>query len=297
MVKKRRPLNLRGFQVFEAVARHRSITRAASELGITQSAVSHQLRNLADRTGEDLVERRGRAISLTEAGARLALSLGSAFDLIEQQVTSLEGDRRIVRAGVYSSFATGWLIPRLSHFLDAHPDIDLRLVMLYDPHETSSRVADLFITSEPVEVGYTARRLFGEQLVPVSAATGPADFTSPIRLISAEAEIGLAGRAWEAFALLNDLDTSAIKSGDWLCCSHYILALEMVQSGLGAALLPDFMVARQLADGTLQRLPGIALPTGQSYEIHTAIERRQDPALGSFSTWLQYMVAADEIMS
>lgn len=297
MVKNRRWLNLRSFQVFEAVARHRSITQAAIELGITQSAVSHQLRNLAERMGEGLIERRGRAISLTAAGGRLARSLGSAFDMIEQQVTSLEGNRTIVRVGVYSSFATGWLIPRMVPFLAAYPHLDLRLIMLYDPHETSSRIADIFITSEPVEIGYSAKRLFGEQLIPVCSPTAPGDFTVPMRLISAEADAGLAGRAWEAFALLNNLDTSSIKSGEWLCCSHYILALEMVQSGLGAALLPDFMTARHLADGTLSRLPGTPLPTGQSYEIHVPIERRQDPAIGCFSTWLQQAIAEEPWMN
>jgi DNA-binding transcriptional LysR family regulator len=294
MVKSRRVLNLRSFQVFEAVARHRSIAQAAMELGVTRSAISHQLRNLAERTGEDLIERKGQAILLTEAGARLARSLRSAFDLIEQQVTSLEGNREIIRVGVYSSFATGWLIPRILPFLAAYPHLDVRLIMLYDPHETSSRIADIFITSEPVETGYAAKRLFGEQLVPVCSPSGPSDFTAPMRLISAEAEDGVAGRAWEAFALLNALDTSSIKSGEWLCCSHYILALEMVQSGLGAALLPDFMVERLLVEGALRRLPGVPLPTGQSYEIHVPIERRQDPAINSFSTWLQ-QTAAEEV--
>lgn len=293
MVKNRRFLNLRNFQVFEAVARHKSIAPAATELGVTQSAVSHQLRNLAERMGENLIERRGRAIHLIEAGVRLAASLESAFDIIEQQVTSLEGNRRVIRVGVYSSFATGWLIPRMAPFRVAYPDIDLRLIMLYDPHETSSRIADVFITSEPLEIGYSAKRLFGEQLVPVCAPGSFDDFSSPMRLISAEATPNLIGRAWEAFAHLNDLDISAIKAGEWLCCSHYILALEMVQARMGAALLPDFMVARQIAAGTLQRLPGASLPTGLSYEIHVPTERRQDPAISQFSAWLQ-QVAAEE---
>ena len=293
MVKNRRFLNLRNFQVFEAVARYRSIAEAATELGVTQSAISHQLRNLAERMGEDLIERRGRAIHLTEAGSRLAASLESAFDIIEQQVTSLEGNRRIIRVGVYSSFATGWLIPRMSPFRAAYPDVDLRLIMLYDPHETSNRIADVFITSEPVEIGYSAKRLFGERLVPVCAAGSFNDFSSPMRLISAEATTNLMGRAWEAFARLNDLEISSIKSGAWLCCSHYILALEMVQSRMGAALLPDFMVERQIAAGTLCRLPGASLPTGLSYEIHVPAERRQDPAISQFSAWLQ-QVASEE---
>lgn len=293
MVKNRRFLNLRNFQVFEAVARYKSIAQAATELGVTQSAISHQLRNLAERMGEDLIERRGRAIHLTEAGNRLAASLESAFDIIEQQVTSLEGNRRVIRVGVYSSFATGWLIPRMAPFRAAYPDVDLRLIMLYDPHETSNRIADVFITSEPVEIGYSAKRLFGERLVPVCAADSFNDFSSPMRLISAEATTNLMGRAWEAFARLNDLEISAIKSGAWLCCSHYILALEMVQSRMGAALLPDFLVERQIAAGTLRRLPGASLPTGLSYEIHVPVERRQDPAISQFSAWLQ-QVAGEE---
>lgn len=297
MGKERRQINMRSFQVFEAVARRRSMTRAAEELGITQSAVSHQLRALAERLGEDLVERRGRTISLTDAGRRLALSLGAAFDLIEEQVTVFEEERKIIRVGAYSSFAVSWLIPRLSHFFAAYPNIDLRIIMLYDPHDVSTRLADVFITSEPLAEGYAARRLFSERLVPVVCATGPRDFSAPVRLISAEAETGVAGRAWEAFASLNALDMAAVRSGDWLCCSHYILALEMALNGLGAALLPDFEVAALMAEGRLHRLPGQALPTGQAYELHVPASRRNDPPVAAFSAWLRQAVADDPNMS
>lgn len=286
MSKGRRSLNLRSLQAFEAVARHRSMTRAAEELGVTQSAVSHQLRNLTARMGEALTERHGQVVQLTDAGRRLALTLGSAFDIIEQQVAIAEGRRSVVRLGVYSSFGTAWLVPRLGAFLAANPQIDLRLIMLYDPHEVSSRVADLFVTSEPLEIGYLSKRLWAERLVPVAAAGGPRDFASPIRLISAEIEPGVAGRAWEAFAILNQLDVAAIRADDWLCCSHYLFALEMALAGLGAALLPDFVAERPLADGRLHRLPGVALPTGQAYEVHYPAGRRHEAAIGAVLAWL-----------
>lgn len=292
----RRHINLRSFQVFEAVARRRSMTRAAEELGITPSAVSHQLRTLAERLGEDLIERHGRTIRLTEPGRRLSRSLGAAFDIIEEQVTVFEGDRKIVRVAAYSSFATSWLIPRLPDFLAACPDIDLRLIMVYDPHEISISLADVFISSERVSPDYYAKRLFSEQLVPVACATGPCDFSAPACLISAEADIGVAGRAWEAFANLNALDIDAFKSGDWLCCSHYILALEMALCGMGVALLPDFQVAHLIEDGRLQRLPGQALPTGQSYELQVATSRRRNPPIVAFSAWLRAAVASDPNM-
>lgn len=290
-------MNVRSFQIFEAVARHRSLTRAAEELGVTQSAVSHQLRALTQQVGEDLITREGRTTRLTEAGQRLGRSLGAAFDLIEEQVTVLEGDRKIVRVGVYSSFAVSWLIPRLPDFFAAWPDVDLRLIMLYDPHEVSARLADVFITSEVLEAGYSARRLFSERLVPVVRADGPEDFTAPLRLISAEADVGIAGRAWEAFASLNGMEMAAIKIGDWLCCSHYILAQEMVLSGMGAALLPDFSAARLIAEGRLRRLPGQALPTGQAFEIHVPTARRNDPPIARFSMWLRAAISAETCMS
>lgn len=297
MSKERRRINVRGFQIFEAVARHRSLTRAAEELGITQSAVSHQLRTLTERFGEDLVERQGRTIRLTDAGKRVGRSLGAAFDLIEEQITVFEGDRKIVRVGAYSSFAVSWLIPRLPDFAAACPDVDLRLIMLYDPHEISTLLADVFITSEVLETGFSARRLFSERLVPVVCVDGPEDFAAPIRLISAEADVGLAGRAWEAFASLNALDIAAIQSGQWLCCSHYVLALEMVLCGMGAGLLPDFMATRLVEEGRLHRLPGRALPTGQAFEIHVPASRRTDPSIANFSNWLRKAIEADKCMS
>lgn len=293
----RKKINLSGFQVFEAVFRHESITKASEELGVTQSAASHQVRKLAERLGEDLIRRSGRQIILTEAGARLGRSLRSAFDVIDQEIAAMEGDRSVVRAGVYSSFGMSWLIPRLPRFQSAHPEVDLRLIMLYDPHEMSGSVADVFVTSEVVKPGYMTRRLFAEQLVPVVRIDQAADFAAPMRLISAEADPSIAGRAWEAFAALNDMDASSIRSGEWLCCSHYVFALEMALADMGAALLPDFVAAQEISAGRLQRMPGQALPTGQMYELHVPLNRRLDPPIVSFTSWLQDEVANDPCMS
>lgn len=297
MSKERRRINVRSFQIFEAVARHRSLTRAAEELGITQSAVSHQMRALTARLGENLIERQGRTIRPTEAGKRLARSLGAAFDLLEEQITIFEEHRKIVRVGAYSSFAASWLIPRLPDFFATCPDVDLRVIMLYDPHEVSARLADVFITSEVLETGYSAKRLFSERLVPVVRADGPTDFAAPLHLISAEADVGIAGRAWEAFASLNALEITEIQSGEWLCCSHYVLAQEMVLCGMGAALLPDFMAERLIDEGRVRRLPGQTLPTGQSFEIHVQTSRRNDAPIVSFSNWLRRAIADDKTMN
>ncbi|MDW4549722.1 LysR substrate-binding domain-containing protein [Defluviimonas sp. D31] len=292
MAKRRLQLNLRGFQVFEAVARHLSVTQAAEELGITQSAVSHQLRNLTDYLGEELFERQGRSIALTRAGARLAEALDGAFDLIEQSTAATIGlNRRMIRVALYSSFAAGWMIPVLPEFAARHPDIDLRLVMISDPPEISDRVADVFITSEPTRRGYWSQRLFPEYLVPVAASTTCRDgFDRPVPLITSETDPVMVGADWEAFAALNGLDLPAIRDGAWLCCTHYLLALEMARAGMGAALVPDFMAFPALARSELRRLPGAALPTGQTYDLQIKYERRKEPDIQRLVAWIKDVV-------
>lgn len=278
-------LNLRGLQVFEAVARHRSVTLAAIELGITQSAASHQLRRLSDRVGEDLLKRQGRGFELTPAGSRLAASLDQAFSIIEETGAAGDGNRQVVRVGTYSSFANGWLIPALSPFLSSHPELELRLVMLYDPHEVSSRIADVFITSEPTAIGYSAVRLFAEKLVPVAAMTCEGEFQTHHPLITNEVAPALAGRDWEAFWALNDW--APTERQPMICCSHYVLALEMVRQSLGIGLLPDYLIQPMIDRGELRRMPGKPLPTGQSYQVQVKQDRRQDPSISRFVSWLR----------
>lgn len=289
MKKSRTTVPLKGFQAFDAVARHRSVTEAATELGVTQSAVSHQLRKLEENLGTQLLDRRGRTISLTDAGRKLALSLNDAFNLMEQSATAaIGGSHAVVRVGIYSSFATGWFMPALAQFSATHPNIDIRLVMLYDPHEVSGRVADIFITSEPAAPGYAATRLLPETVIPVISKNSPAvSYDNGLSLITAEVQPELAGRDWEAFAVLNEIDMATLRAGRWVCCTHYIFSLDMVRAGMGAALLPDFMAHAFIATGELQRLPGKPLPTGQSYEAQVKYERRNEPDIVRFIGWLR----------
>ncbi|MCT2539664.1 LysR family transcriptional regulator [Sedimentimonas flavescens] len=288
MTKRRTQMNLRGFQVFDAVARHLSVTAAAEELGITQSAASHQLRKLSDLLGEVLIERQGRSISLTDAGRRLADSLDGAFDLIEQSAAATIGvNRRMVRLALYSSFASGWMIPALPQFTEKNPDIDLRLIMISDPPEITDRVADVFVSSEPQRRGYWSTRLFRELLVPVAAPQFRQAFARPIPLISSDTDPVLTGKDWEAFAVLNGLEMSALREGAWRCCSHYLLALEMVRAGMGAALVPDFIAFPLMARGEVVRLPGDPVPTGLTYDIQVKYERRNEPDIARLVTWLR----------
>src|ERR1700758_1368415 len=115
---------LSAIRAFEAAARHGSFTKAATELGMTQAAISYQVKLLEDRVGAPLFLREPRRVVLSEIGKRLAPQISDAF----QRLESAFGALRKTAEGVLSvtavhTFATNWLVPRLGTFQMAHPDI------------------------------------------------------------------------------------------------------------------------------------------------------------------------------
>ena len=119
---------LGALRAFEAGARHLSFTRAATELGVTQAAISHQVRQLEDWLGVSLFDRRGHALTLTAKGAAYLRELTPAFDRLSEATARLyEGEQGPLRITVLPSFASCWLLPRLEGFRRLHPDLELHL--------------------------------------------------------------------------------------------------------------------------------------------------------------------------
>ncbi|MCC8670089.1 LysR family transcriptional regulator AmpR [Xanthomonas arboricola] len=127
MPRPRLPLN--ALRAFEAAARHQNLTRAASELCVSQAALSHQIKALEQQLGSSLFHRLPRGVALTDEGAALAPVLGEAFDRVAATLERFADGRyrEVLSVGVVGTFATGWLLPRLPAFHAAHPDIELRL--------------------------------------------------------------------------------------------------------------------------------------------------------------------------
>src|SRR5690554_2765049 len=116
---------LKALPVFEAVARLNSFSYAAQELHISQSAVSHHIRQLEDYLGEPLFLRGGRRIALTDEGHQYFEQIGSALSQIERASEQLQGNEEtLIRLAVYSSFAVSWLIPRMHRLQRLHPQLD-----------------------------------------------------------------------------------------------------------------------------------------------------------------------------
>src|SRR5262245_49214447 len=115
---------LSAVRAFEAAARHGSFTKAAEELGMTQAAVSYQVKLLEDRVGTPLFLREARKVVLSEAGKRLAAPVNEAFQRLEAAFAGLrEMAEGVLSVTAVHTFATNWLVPRMGAFQVAHPNI------------------------------------------------------------------------------------------------------------------------------------------------------------------------------
>lgn len=129
-------VSLNALRVFEAVVRLGGVYPAARELGLTPSAISHQIKALEAALPVALLQREGRRAVPSALGGRLAEQLGGAFAAIDAAIDEVRGARRVITISAYDSFAVNWLLPRLVRFTEARPEIDVRLA-------TTPRLSDL----------------------------------------------------------------------------------------------------------------------------------------------------------
>ncbi len=125
----RRLPSLNAVRTFEASARHLSFTRAAQELHVTQTAISHQIKALELYLGAQLFKRLPRKLLLTQQGESLLAVVGDCLDRIAAATESIREPRssRKLTVSITPAFATQWLVPRLGRFWRQHPDIELKL--------------------------------------------------------------------------------------------------------------------------------------------------------------------------
>src|ERR1700745_4360912 len=121
--------SLNGLRAFEAAARHLSFTLAAAELNVTQTAISHQIRRLEQELGVRLFIRQNRSLTLTPEAREYLPGIRAAFNdlrLATDRLLRKDGDR-VLTVSTLASFAAKWLLPRLSTFPHAHPEIAVRI--------------------------------------------------------------------------------------------------------------------------------------------------------------------------
>lgn len=281
--------NLRSLQVFEAVARNESITLAAKELRISPSAVSHQMSNLSRNIGERLIERAGRRIFLTAVGMRLATTLRGVFRQIDDTIGHDIGSQKSnIRLAVCSSFGPGWIIPRLRNLKEAIPSAEIELRMFANDPLLANTVADAFVTADEVIRGFSAVRLFDEELIPVSLTGGFDD--QP--LITTSMARHRYAADWTAYAREHELKSRQFEQKQFVSCSHYVFALELARAGMGIALVPDFLAREKIAHGPLKIVGQATVRSGRSYNFVVKDARKDEPVLFALARWFAEQAAS-----
>lgn len=275
-------------RAIEAVARHGHVTRAAAELGVTQSAVSRQILEFEAARGLRLFRReRGRLVP-TPAGRHVADEIARAFHII-QAAMATAGARPSsgLTLSMLPSVATKWLAPRLDRFFEMHPAIELSI--------TASRALVDF-EREPIDAairyglgdwpGVSARLLARETILAVMSPPFARDhgITSPADLARVPILIGDLPEGWRDYARAGGVAALATRTGPRFGEDGALL--EAAAQGLGVALGRSHLVARDLAEGRLIAPFDITLPSRFSYWFVWPARSEAHPARAFVLEWL-----------
>lgn len=286
---------LGALRAFEAAARLRSFKRAAQELSVTPTAVSHQIRALEEHVGVRLFERRTRSVALTAAAERLFPVLRDGFDAFADAVESLRAQppRRALTLSATLSFTAKWLVPRMASFRQACPDLDLRLHASDDPVDLHAGLADAAIRyGRGPYPGLDAEPLIANRFAPVCSprlgVRAPADLRGQTLLHSEWRHPNADTPTWRRWcerAGVAGLDLDAgLRFTDE---SH---AIQAAIAGHGVALLSLALVADDLAAGALVQPFGPSLEGYPHWWVQAPGPARAD--LAALRAWLRAQAEA-----
>ena len=298
-----RPLPpLIALRAFEAAARHLSFSRAAQELFVTQSAVSHHIQKLECELGVTLFQRRTRAVALTTAGQAYFAKVHAAFELLRtgtEETQAPTAARTKLTVGLLASFATRWLAPRLQAFSAAHPGIELQLRPDIALADVAGGEVDLAIRyGRGGWAGVRSRELMAERLSVVCAPTLLGGARRPRKpqdllrypLLASHAKLPF---EWQSWATHFGVDLSGAKT---VHLHDYNIVVEAALAGQGIAMGRHRLIAPQLASGALvQAVPDAVLddPRIGWWLITPPAARNEIEAVAVFHDWLIHTAAQD----
>jgi LysR family glycine cleavage system transcriptional activator len=245
---------------FVAVARRMSITQAAQDLCLTQSAVSRQIQNLEEHLGTALLLRKHRAIALTTAGEQLFALASPWLERLADFTESVRAGERMRPVTLTTSISVTalWLLPRLGSFQDAHPEIDVRVSANNRKLDLKQEGVDLAIRyCRAIDAPAGAQRLFDEQILPVaSKAVAARAFKNPKGLLNETLlELDERARPWLRWLdWLSATDIANAKPKAYLHFNQYDHLIQAAVAGHGVALGRLALVQPMLQDGRLVAL-------------------------------------------
>ncbi|MEH6443091.1 MAG: LysR family transcriptional regulator [Oceanospirillaceae bacterium] len=298
-------VSLNGLRAFEVAARQLSFTSAAKELNITQAAVSQQIRRLEEQIGAELFLRKPRGLSLSPAGHKLAATTRVAIGSIEQTIEQIS-DRAAkgpLTVSMLASFASRWLIPRLSRFQELHPGIevhihtsDLKADFTHSGINAAIRFIDNNKSSlEPIEAAICCEFMMPDALCLVSTPLLARSIDESIdnlyqqKLIIDGSRIdGPEPHDFTALATQDALTTLKIDRSkiDIIKFDQSDSVMIAVLAGQGTAFTRLSLCAGDLEAGRLQILFNYCEPMKYGYSLVYPSHSSDDIKLNTFKRWL-----------
>jgi LysR family transcriptional regulator, glycine cleavage system transcriptional activator len=281
---------LAAVRVFEAAARHLSFTKAAKELGMTQAAVSYQIKVLEERLGSQLFLRQPKGLELSDAGQRLAPDVSRAFELLRDTFSEFSArEQGTLIVNTMQTLASQWLAPRLGTFQLAHPELAVRL-------ETTSRLVDF--AREEVDVvirsgkghwpGLIATKLLDVRFTPmlspklaesIGGVQEPADILK-LPLLDPK------DPWWVTWLNLHGLPLDILENQSAPSLNMQVLDANAAMAGLGVALLTPAYYRQELTDGRLIQPFDLVIDEGSGYWLAYPESRRNVPKIKAFRDWI-----------
>lgn len=279
-------------RAFEAAARHLSFTHAAADLGQTQGAISHQIRELESRLGTGLFERGARGIRLTPAGQTYLAYARDALDRLCAGERALRPAPagKVLTVSCSPNFAHKWLVPRLGSFIAQNPSLDLRI---------SATPAHVSFEDDGIDIavrhgdgkwpGLAVTRLCEERIFPVCSPhlrPDPASVGAVAGLVAYTLIHDRQRDGWERWLRAVDADTGRFDLERGPVLSQTSLAIDAAVAAQGVALARSALVGLDLEAGRLMRPVAEETHADFAYWIVCPLERASAPQIRRITEWL-----------
>lgn len=286
------PLN--GLRAFVAAGRQLSFRAAAEELGVTQGAVAQQVRGLEAHLGLRLFLREPRGLALTDDGRRYHAAVSEAFAALTDATAALRAAPSRVTISVTPTFASKWLIPQLSDFTKAHPDIDLRITATERVSSFHSDGIDLAVRQGQPPFGASLRAdlLFKQDVIAVCSPSLLDPDATPLGAaeLSRMTLLHDTHDLWSRF--LDAAFDGPVETQRGLRFNQTTLSLDAALAGQGVALASRFLVQRDLEAGRLAQPLTCVLEGGQDFYLLTP-RQTASTATNHVRDWLLSVAGQD----
>ena len=288
---------LSAIRVFEAAARLENFTSAAQELGMTQAAVSYQVKLLEERLGISLFQRIGRKVALTDKGRQIAPVLTHAFDQMKQGFTALTQDHSTVLSiSCTNSFAHLWLAPRIGAFQMRHRDLAVRILADDAVVDLARDGVDLAIRGgQGTWPGLEARLLTHNRLAPLCspgwlARHGPIADAHALHAMPRLSPDDMWWHEWFA-AMAVEGDPAGTLPG--IALDSQVMEGRAALAGQGVAIVNLFMWKAEVEAGLLVEAVPSYVRELASYWIVYPPHARNTPKIKAFRDWISMEFAAE----